>query len=189
MKIALRVFVSDTNVGIQTTLFSSEPEFQAHLVKVMGDLTNDPMGVADLIKAGKIMQAWDIWNDSDRDYRDSLDTYTWNTFDIDIEPLPNHGLSKIPPAGVLGKQDLITLISNRELRSAGYAEGASACFDWYNDRLQILVHDKSDEPALHVRLTPEGEIAEIVVRQGLMAKMVSESGEAPSQWQNERDDR
>jgi len=51
------------------------------------------------------------------------------------------------------------------VRSKDYVEGAAADFDWYNDWLQILVFDQQDDPALHVRLNPDGTIAEILVRE------------------------
>ena len=79
--------------------------------------------------------------------------------------------------------------------TGGYAEGASAQFDWYNDKLQILVFDKDDEPALHVRYNPDGTIAEVIVRDDLLPSpwgyaapiFWPDSSQRESQWQKERD--
>lgn len=45
----------------------------------------------------------------------------------------------ISPFGDLGKESLPVTFEDCEIRSMGFANHAAARFDWYNDRLQILV--------------------------------------------------
>lgn len=73
------------------------------------------------------------------------------------------------------------------MTSQGYAEGAGTHLDWYNDRLQILVHDQQDDAALHVRYNQDGTIAEILVRDDLMEKVRCEGSLVTGDWQKERD--
>jgi hypothetical protein len=100
------------------------------------------------------------------------------------------------PSGNRGKKRLKTAFGYRDLivRDKQFC-AAQASFDWYNDKLQILVFDKDDEPALHVRYKKDGTIAEILIRDDLMKSpwgyagpiVKKESSLEPSQWQKERD--
>ena len=101
-----------------------------------------------------------------------------------------------PPDGTRGKKCLKTAFGYRDLivRDKKFTS-AQASFDWYNDKLQILVFDCNDDPALHVRYNKNGTIAEILVRDDLMKSpwgyagpiIKQESSREPSKWQKERD--
>lgn len=92
------------------------------------------------------------------------------------------------PDGPLGSLPLPVLIGDDYYQSAGFASGASARFDWYNDRLQILVNDgQNDDLALHVRFNADGSVAEILVRNDLLKSVKPESSTEVSPWQFERD--
>lgn len=99
----------------------------------------------------------------------------------------------IPPSGDLGNEELLVSFDPSGVRVDGhYAEGAEARIDWHNDRLQILVFDQSDEPALHVRYNRDGTIAEVIIRADLMAApscgpIVKREGEPQTEWAKERD--
>lgn len=95
----------------------------------------------------------------------------------------------LPPNGDHGTQELPVEVNGGQIRSLGYAEGAAADFDWYNDKLQILVFDHHDDPLLHVRLNPDGTVAEILVRdRETLRKMLLESeARVISDWEKERD--
>lgn len=92
------------------------------------------------------------------------------------------------PNGDRGKKRLKTAFGYHDLivRDKLFT-GAQASFDWYNDKLQILVFDVNDDPALHVRYNPDGTIAEILVRDDLMEVTMRESAPAAADWQKERD--
>lgn len=68
--------------------------------------------------------------------------------------------------------------------------GAQLSFDYYNDWLQGLVFDDCDDPAMHIRWNEDGTIAEIIVRDDLMPKIVRECGprrSGQSEWEKARD--
>ena len=92
------------------------------------------------------------------------------------------------PSGDRGKKKLPVEFMTTGLRSKGFAEGASCEFDWYNDRLQILVFDRTDEPVLHVRFNKDGTIAEIMLRDcDVESKCFVEQDSPVTNWQHERD--
>lgn len=97
-------------------------------------------------------------------------------------------LTELKPEGDRAKQSLTLAHTDDGVFIASpCAEQSGANIDWYNDRPQILVHDgQFDDPALHVRLNPDGSIAEILVRDDLIGKVHVECGHN-SQWQKERD--
>lgn len=93
----------------------------------------------------------------------------------------------LPPQGDIGKEPFPVEQTDTGMRSQGYALDAGAHFDWFNDRLQILVDDGTvGEPALYVRYNADGSIAQILVRSDLMPLVEDEEG-ANSKWQDERD--
>ncbi len=98
-------------------------------------------------------------------------------------------LTELQPSGDRGEKTLLVEADVESVKSFGpYAKGAGASFDWYNDRLQILVYDgPEDEPALHVRYNADGTIAEIIVRNDLMGLVKPEGAMKMSEWQKERD--
>ena len=88
-----------------------------------------------------------------------------------------------PASGPRGKKRLKTAFGFRDLivRDKQFA-CAQASFDWHNDRLQILVFDSNDDPALHVRYNPDGTIAEIVIRDDLLhCPIIKAASREPSQ--------
>jgi len=109
-----------------------------------------------------------------------------------------HGLTFAlqAPNGDRGKHLLRTAFGPRDLivRDKQFC-AAQASFDWYNDKLQILVFDRNDYPAIHVRYKKDGTIAEVLIRDDLMKSpwgyagpiVKKESSLEPSQWQKERD--
>src|ERR1035438_3901276 len=92
-----------------------------------------------------------------------------------------------PPNGTRGKKCLKTAFGYRDLivRDKKFTS-AQASFDWYNDKLQILVFDRNDDPALHVRFNKDGTIAEIMVRDDLRGRIEPDFGPTTA-WQKERD--
>lgn len=97
----------------------------------------------------------------------------------------------IEPKGDLGREELkITGLRGEIItrKQAHMAEQVGARVDWYNDRMQILIDDTSEDQALHIRFNPDGSIAEILVRDDLMG-LVKIEGESNSPWQDERDNR
>jgi hypothetical protein len=41
--------------------------------------------------------------------------------------------------------------------------------DWHNDQAQLVIDEKgTDDPALHIRFSPEGKITEILFREDLL---------------------
>ena len=97
-------------------------------------------------------------------------------------------LMLLQPAGDLGCQQLMVEHNTPDMKvESGFAKDASAFFDWYNDRLQIIVNDGVfDENAVFVRFHSNGAIAEIMVRDDLLPLVRPESGPA-SPWSVERD--
>ena len=99
----------------------------------------------------------------------------------------NNGIKdSLLPCGNHGKESLPVNVTLDGVTSCGYAKGAGAGLDWYNDKLQVLVFDHSEDPAIHVRLNADGTVAEILVRDDLMQLIKHESGGA-SDWQKKRD--
>lgn len=92
----------------------------------------------------------------------------------------------LPPKGS-GKKRLPLSFMNGALRCTKFCEGAAIDFDWYNDRLQILIFDNQDEPALHVRFNADGTIAEIVFRDELKPLLINEQRRGQSEWEISRD--
>ena len=96
--------------------------------------------------------------------------------------------SHIPAQGEHGKGWLPVLIENESIKSIGYARGAQATFDWYNNKLQILVYSGiEDEPAVTVRLNRGGGIEEIAYGEHVSQKIRAESGPEVSAWLQDRD--
>ena len=93
----------------------------------------------------------------------------------------------IAPNGPLGRRPLHYQFADGGLTVGSNAEtDASIQLDWYNDRLQILIYDgQQDEPALKVRLNPNGAIAEVIRRPDIVPQPHAHPTTA---WEAERDE-
>ena len=97
-------------------------------------------------------------------------------------------ITELTPNGDLGKEVLPIEFDAGAVKSFGYAKEAQAAFDWYNDRLQILVYDgHNSEPVVQVRLDSDGVVNEIIVRSTDWHRLRRDSCLPLSPWQAERD--
>ncbi len=96
-------------------------------------------------------------------------------------------LTSLEPNGDNAVESLPIEITQDSITSKGFAEGAGCFFDWFNDRLQIVIHSGlDDEPAINIRFNRNGSIAEIIV-EDCYWKQVMRVPVEPSEWQKERD--
>jgi len=101
--------------------------------------------------------------------------------------------SELPAYGDRAKKSLPVEFNPRAITSLGFAKDARAYFDWYNDRLQILIDDgQSDDPAVYVRFREDGSIAEILLRDDLLGApscgpIVRRESGPQTEWSKERD--
>ena len=104
-------------------------------------------------------------------------------------PKPFHKKLTLEPNGDRAKRwldvehyaDHINILFGHDNQPGVYA-------DWWNDRLQLLAYDgQCDETAGAIRLNPDGSVAEIIVRDDLLDKVMREPVKQTA-WGKERDD-
>ena len=84
MKVKIHILSEDTDAnGTSSTLFGTEAELTKALVDIM-QASNPSPKVEKLIKAGEIEEAWNEWEDNERD---PLDTYSVDAQEVEV-PIP-----------------------------------------------------------------------------------------------------
>jgi len=105
-------------------------------------------------------------------------------------PAPYPRIAMLPPNGNLARQSLPTLVEPTGLSIAEdspYAAGVGVHFDWYNDRLQLVIDSPSDDPSLFVQFNQDGGVAAVLTCHEDVHAVVGRECHTPNRWMVERD--
>ncbi|MEO6754297.1 MAG: hypothetical protein ABIP85_21175 [Chthoniobacteraceae bacterium] len=96
MKLLITVWTLawDTRTGTDCRVFGSERELVEYICELVSDdlsavASTEADGIRQLLDAGKIWDAFEAWREV---YKDPLDTYNWDSQELEVEVAPEAAL-------------------------------------------------------------------------------------------------